>query len=120
MHNWLRSCYALTLPLAGRLIHSPAAVTVAVILRGSMALAQSAPGSGWEVSANELARKVVANELKFQDEDHAQWMYLWCAKIACDKDSPLRHSPILASQIAFSQSGIESILFQPVIKVHLV
>jgi hypothetical protein len=75
MHNWLRSCYALTSPLAGRLIHSPAAVTVAVILRGSMALAQSAPGSGREVSANELARRVVVNELKFQDEDHAQWMY---------------------------------------------
>jgi hypothetical protein len=75
MNNWLRSCYALTSQLAGSLVHSLATVTVAVILLGSMALAQSAPGSGWEVSANELARKVVANELKFQDEDHAQWMY---------------------------------------------
>ncbi|MGC2110085.1 MAG: hypothetical protein WA655_11255 [Candidatus Korobacteraceae bacterium] len=75
MHNWLRSCDALTSPLAGRLIHSLATVTVAVILLGSMALAQSAPGSGREVTANELARRVVANELKFQDEDHAQWMY---------------------------------------------
>ena len=40
-----------------------------------MALAQSAPSSRREVSANELARRVVVNELKFQDEDHAQWMY---------------------------------------------
>jgi hypothetical protein len=27
------------------------------------------------VSANELARKIVRNELKFQDEDHGHWMY---------------------------------------------
>jgi hypothetical protein len=27
------------------------------------------------MSANELARKVVTNELKFQDEDHGHWMY---------------------------------------------
>src|ERR1019366_9569966 len=40
-----------------------------------MALAQSAPRSGREAVANELARRVVVNELKFQDEDHAQWMY---------------------------------------------
>ena len=59
MHNWLRSCFALTSPLAGRLVHSLGAVTVAVILLGSMALTQSAPGSGREVSANELARRGV-------------------------------------------------------------
>jgi hypothetical protein len=27
------------------------------------------------VSANELARKVVTSELKFQDEDHGHWIY---------------------------------------------
>ena len=27
------------------------------------------------MSANELARKVIINELKFQDEDHSHWMY---------------------------------------------
>jgi hypothetical protein len=27
------------------------------------------------MSANELARRVVANELKVQDEDHVRWMY---------------------------------------------
>jgi hypothetical protein len=27
------------------------------------------------MSANELARKVVTNELKFQDEDRGHWMY---------------------------------------------
>ena len=74
MHNWLKTCCALTSPLAVRLIHSPAAVIVTIILLGSTTLAQSAPGSQ-ELSANELARRVVANELKFQDEDHAQWAY---------------------------------------------
>jgi hypothetical protein len=47
---------------------------VTIILLASATLAQSPPGSQ-ELSANELARRVVANELKFQDEDHAQWAY---------------------------------------------
>jgi hypothetical protein len=47
---------------------------VTIILLASTTLAQSAPGSQ-ELSANELARRVVVNELKFQDEDHAQWAY---------------------------------------------
>lgn len=74
MHKWLRTGCALASPLAVRLIHSPVAVMTAIILFGSMTLAQSAPGSQ-EVSADKLARSVVANELKFQDEDHAQWAY---------------------------------------------
>ena len=74
MHKWLKTGCALASPLAVRLIHSPVAVMTAAILLGSMTLAQSAPGSQ-EVSADELARRVVANELKFQDEDHAQWAY---------------------------------------------
>jgi hypothetical protein len=74
MHNWLKTCCSLASPLAVRLIRSPAAVITTIILLGSMTLAQSAPGSQ-DVSADELARRVVANELKFQDEDHAQWAY---------------------------------------------
>src|SRR5271165_5492514 len=54
--------------------HSPAIFVASIILLGSTTLAQSAPGSQ-ELTANELARRVVTNELKFQDEDHAQWAY---------------------------------------------
>jgi len=38
------------------------------------AFGQSAP-AGLEVSANDLVRAVVANELKFQDGSHGRWMY---------------------------------------------
>jgi hypothetical protein len=55
-----------------RVIHSPAAVITAIVLLASTTLAQSPPGSQ-DMSANELVRRVVDNELKFQDEDHAQW-----------------------------------------------
>ncbi len=55
-----------------RQIHNPAAFTLAVILLGIPARPQSAPGS--QVSANDLARRVISNELKFQD-DHTNWMY---------------------------------------------
>jgi hypothetical protein len=46
---------------------------VSVILLGSAALSQSDSGS-LGVSANDLARRVITNELKFQD-DHTTWMY---------------------------------------------
>src|ERR1017187_6647732 len=70
MHNWLKMCCT----FAVRVIHSPAAVITAIVLLASTTLAQSPPGSQ-DMSANELVRRVVANELKFQDEDHAQWAY---------------------------------------------
>ncbi len=70
MHNWLK----MFCTLAMRVIHSPAAVITAIVLLASTTLAQSAPGSQ-ELSANELARRVVAKELKFQDQDHAHWAY---------------------------------------------
>jgi hypothetical protein len=73
MHNWLKTYRAPTSPWAVRLIHSPAVITI-ILLLGATTLAQSAPGSP-ELSAGELARRVVTNELKFQDEDHAQWAY---------------------------------------------
>jgi hypothetical protein len=68
MHNWLKMCCT----FAVRVIHSPAAVITAIVLLASTTLAQSPPGSQ-DMSANELVRRVVDNELKFQDEDHAQW-----------------------------------------------
>lgn len=74
MHNWLKTGRAPTSPWAVRLIHSSAAVITAIVLLASTTLAQSPPGSQ-DMSANELVRRVVANELKFQDEDHAQWAY---------------------------------------------
>jgi hypothetical protein len=74
MHNRLKTCCGLILPLAGKVIHSLIIVMVTIILVVSMTHAQSAPGSQ-ELSANELARRVVTNELKFQDDDHDHWMY---------------------------------------------
>ena len=56
------------------LLQNPAAVLATIILLGSTALSQSDSGNP-EVSAHELARSVVINELKIQDEDHGHWMY---------------------------------------------
>ena len=55
-----------------RQVHSSAAFTLAIILLGVPASPQSVPRS--RVSANDLARRVITNELKFQD-DHTNWMY---------------------------------------------
>jgi hypothetical protein len=55
-----------------RQVHSSAAVTLAVVLVCVPASPQSVPSS--QVSANDLARRVITNELKFQD-DHTNWMY---------------------------------------------
>jgi len=74
MHNWLKTCGALKLRLAVRLMHSTATLVTTIALLGSTTRAQSAPGN-LQLSANELARRVVTNELKFQDEDHGQWAY---------------------------------------------
>jgi hypothetical protein len=74
MNNWIKTCCALTSPSVVRLIHNPATVIVTIILLGSNALPQS-DSERLGMSANELARKVVTNELKFQDEDRGHWMY---------------------------------------------
>src|SRR6266849_5449222 len=55
-----------------RQVHSSAAFTLAILLLSMPARSQSVPGS--QVSANDLARRVITNELKFQD-DHSNWMY---------------------------------------------
>jgi hypothetical protein len=57
-----------------RLGRSTATVLVSVILLGPATLPQSDSESRG-ISANELGRKVVSNELKSQDEDHGYWMY---------------------------------------------
>jgi len=74
MNNWFKTCRALASSLAVRLVHGPATVIVTIILLGSNALPQS-DSERLGMSANELARKVVTNELKFQHEDHGHWMY---------------------------------------------
>ena len=56
------------------MIHRLATVIATIILLGSNALSQSDP-ERLGLSANELARKVVTNELKLQDEDRSRWMY---------------------------------------------
>jgi len=55
-----------------RQAHSSAVFTLAIILLGVPARPQSVPSS--QVSANDLAQRVITNELKFQD-DHTNWMY---------------------------------------------
>jgi len=74
MHSWIRTWRVLASPSVVRLIHNSATVIVAMIVLGSTALPQS-ECERLGMSANELARKVVTNELKFQDEDHSRWMY---------------------------------------------
>jgi hypothetical protein len=51
-----------------------ATVILAMILLSSNAITQSEPAK-LEMSANELVRKVVANELRSQIADHEHWMY---------------------------------------------
>jgi hypothetical protein len=74
MHSWLKTCGATGTSCAVRLIHGSATVTVTIILLGSNALPQSESGRVG-MSANELARRVITNELKFQYDDHGHWMY---------------------------------------------
>ena len=74
MHTWFKTCLTVALPLTVRLINGLAAVVVAVILLGSNALSQS-DSVRFEISAADLARKVVTNELKIQNEQQGHWMY---------------------------------------------
>jgi hypothetical protein len=74
MHSRLKTCGALAPSLVGRLVRDPAIFIVTIVLLGSSALPQS-DSERLGMSANELARRVVTNELKFQHEDHGHWMY---------------------------------------------
>ena len=74
MNNWIKTCCELMSPSVVKLIHNPATVIVTIILFGSSALPQSDSGR-LGMSADELARRVVTNELKFQHEDQGHWIY---------------------------------------------
>ncbi len=73
VNGWVKTCAALSRRPVVRLICSVAIVLVIIILLGSVTLSQSDSGIPG-VSANDLARRVITNELKFQD-DHTNWMY---------------------------------------------
>lgn len=72
MNNWIKTCRTRTSPSVVRMRHSPVPLALAIILLSIPARPQSAPSS--QVSANDLARRVITNELTFQD-DHTNWMY---------------------------------------------
>jgi hypothetical protein len=72
VNGWVKTCGALSRRPVVRLVCS-AAVLVSIILLGPATLSQSDSGSPG-VSADDLARRVITNELKFQD-DHTNWMY---------------------------------------------
>jgi len=72
MHRCFKTWDGVASLLAVRLIHSPMALMVTIILLGVPARPQSVPNP--PVSANDLVRRVVTNELTFQD-DHTNWMY---------------------------------------------
>jgi hypothetical protein len=70
MHTWYRTCRTVASPLAVRIVSG----LVAAILFAPNALSQ--PGSlKAEMAAVELARKVVTNELRIQNEEQSHWMY---------------------------------------------
>src|ERR1700681_4952203 len=72
MYSWFKTGGAPGSSL--RRTHGSATVLVTIILLGSNALPQS-ESERVGMSANELARKVITNELKFQYDDHGHWMY---------------------------------------------
>ena len=74
MHSRFKTCGAPGWSLVVRLIPGSATIMVTIILLASNALPQS-ESQRVEMSANELARKVITNELKFQYDDHGHWMY---------------------------------------------
>lgn len=75
MHSWFKTWrVGLASSLVVRLVQGLATVIVTVILLGANTFPQSDSGS-LGMSPNELARKVVANELKLQNETHDHWMY---------------------------------------------
>jgi hypothetical protein len=74
MHSWLKTSHTVASPLVVRLVSGLASVVVTIILLGSSALSQS-DSVGLELSAVDLARKVVSNELKVQNEEQSHWMY---------------------------------------------
>lgn len=73
MHGWFRT-RSMVPSLLTRLIPRIATVVVTVILLGLNIFPQSDSGRPG-MSPNELARRIIANELKFQADDHSHWIY---------------------------------------------
>jgi len=72
MHSRFSTCDGLASSLPVTLKRNSVVLTLTIILLGVPARPQSVPNT--PVSANDLARRVVTNELTFQD-DHTNWMY---------------------------------------------
>src|ERR1039457_2887045 len=72
MHYRFKTYPSLASSLTVRLIDRSVVLTLTILLLGVPVRPQSVPSS--QVSANDLARRVVTNELTFQD-DHTNWMY---------------------------------------------
>jgi hypothetical protein len=74
MHTWFKTCRTVASPLTARIVSGLAALMVTISLLGSNALSQ--PDSvRLQMPAADLARKVVTNELKIQNEEQSHWMY---------------------------------------------
>jgi len=74
MNDRIKTCCALAPPSVVRLMHNFATVIVTIFLLGANAFPQP-DSERLGLSANELVRQVVTNEMKFQNEDHSHWMY---------------------------------------------
>ena len=74
MHSPIKVLHALSRSLVVELLHGSATLILTAFLLASNALSQSET-KALGMSANELARKVVANELRLQDQDPGRWMY---------------------------------------------
>jgi hypothetical protein len=74
MQTWFKTCRTEASPGAGGLVSGIAALIVTISLLGSNALSQS-DSVGLEMPAVDLARKVVTNELRIQNEGQSHWMY---------------------------------------------
>jgi hypothetical protein len=72
MHSWFKTCDGLAASLPVTLKRNSVVLTLTILLLSVPAHPQSVPNS--PTSANDLARRVVTNELTFQD-DHTNWMY---------------------------------------------
>ena len=73
LNSSVKTYGALSRRQAVRTVCGAATILVSIILFEPATLSQSDSGS-LGVSANDLARRVITNELKFQD-DHTNWMY---------------------------------------------
>jgi hypothetical protein len=74
MYTWLKTHRTAASAVAFRIVSCMGAFILTSILFAPNALSQS-DSPKHEMSAVDLARKVVTNELKVQDQDHGRWMY---------------------------------------------